>query len=175
MTPLRFIPWLLLLALAAFSVLTYDTLPDRIPQQIDFSGDVTRAADKSPLLWAMIPLIAAATLVFVQAIARVLPRNPSLFNFPGKDKLLALPAAYQAPVVAKMQDFLAMTSMLTVLVMCGAQWLLWRAALGHSTSGASMLVLILPALLIAVLLLRLFTIVSATNAAHNAWKSSGKR
>jgi uncharacterized membrane protein len=175
MTPIRLIPWLLLLALVAFSALTYDTLPEQIPQHLDFSGDVTRAAAKSPQRWAMLPLIAAVTLALVQAISHVLPRNPALFNFPGKHKLLALPAAYQAPVVAKLQDFLAITSIVTVLVMCGAQWLLWRAALGHSTSGASMLVLVFPVVLLAALLLHLSAIVSATDAAHDAWKTSARR
>lgn len=175
MTPLRLVPWLLLLALVAFAALTYDTLPAEIPQHLDFSGDVTRTEGKSPLRWAMIPLLAAFTLALVQTISHFLPRHPSLFNFPGKDKLLALPTAYQAPVVAKMQDFLAITSVLMVLMMCGVQWLLWRAALGHSSSGASMLVLAFPVLLSVAVLMRLSGIISATNAAHDAWKSSTRR
>lgn len=175
MTPLRLVPWLLLLALVAFSVLTYDTLPQRIPQHLDFSGDVTRAADKSAMRWALIPIVATASLALLQVISHFLPRHPSLFNFPGKDKLLALPTVYQAPIVEKMQDFLSITAVLTVLMMCGVQWLLWRAALGHPNAGASMLVLVFPVVLAVAVLLRLSAIVSATNAAHDAWKSGIRR
>lgn len=175
MTPLRLLPWVLWLALAAFSVTTYELLPADIPQQINAAGEITRTTARSPLSWGMLPAIALFTLVLTQGLAVLLPTRPELFNFPAKAKLLALPPAAQAPVIAQMRTFMDITSLLVMMLMLGVQWMLWQSAQGQ-TSGVSSTVLMVVAFALApVLLVLVMRVNSATERAHAEWQSAQRR
>jgi len=86
MTPLRLLPRVLWLALAAFSVTTYK-FPADIPQQINAAGEITRTTARSPVSWGMLPAIALGILVLTQGLSTLLPTRPELFNVPSKDTL----------------------------------------------------------------------------------------
>jgi len=172
MSPLRLLPWVLWLSLAAFSAITYDLLPADLPQHFNFSGEVTRTTARSPVSWGMLPAVALFTLALTQGIATRLPSNPELFNFPAKDKLLALPPAARAPVIAQMRTFMDITSLLVMIVMLGAQWMLWQSAQGGANSTSSTVLLVGCTALVPVLLLHVFRINAATERAHAEWLAS---
>jgi uncharacterized membrane protein len=172
MTPLRLMPWVLWLALAAFSVATYELLPADIPQQINAAGEITRTTARSPVSWGMLPAIALFTLALTQGIGALLPSHPELFNFPSKDKLLALPSGARTPVIAQMRAFMDITSLLVMIIMLGVQWMLWQSAQGRSSSTSSAILLAVTFGLVPLLLVLVWRLNSATERAHAAWQAS---
>jgi uncharacterized membrane protein len=169
MNPIRLLPWILWLALAVFTAATYDLLPADIPQQIDAAGAVTRTTARTPLAWSLLPAVALLTLVLTQGIAALLPSHPHLFNFPAKDKLLAMPAEARAPVIAHMRRFMDISSLLVMLVMFGAQWMLWQSAQGHTSATGNTVLMVVSIAIAPVLLLLIARLNSATEQAHAAW------
>jgi uncharacterized membrane protein len=172
MKPLRVLPWVLWLALAVFSAVTYEQLPADIPQQLDAAGAITRSTARTPLSWGLLPAIALLTLALMQGIGALLPGRPHLFNFPAKDKLLALPPAARAPIIAQMQSFMDLSSVLTMLVMLGAQWMLWESAQGRAIGTSNTVLMVACAGLTPVLLLFIWRLNTATERAHAAWLAS---
>lgn len=172
MTPLRLLPWVLWLALAAFSATTYERLPADIPQQINAAGEITRITARSPVSWGLLPAIALGVLVLTQGLSTRLPTRPELFNFPSKDKLLALPPAARAPVIAHMRLFMDITSLLTMGIMLGVQWMRWQTALGHTSSTSSTVRMVVSFALAPVLFLLVWRVNSATERAHAEWLAS---
>jgi uncharacterized membrane protein len=172
MTPLRLLPWVLWLALAAFSVTTYELLPADIPQQLNAAGEITRTTERSPVAWGMLPAIALGMLLLSHGLSALLPARPELFNFPSKDKLLALPPAERAPVIAQMRTVMDLTSLLTMLIMLGVQWLLWESAQGRTTGVSSTVLVVVCFTLAPVLLLFVGRVNSATERAHAQWQVS---
>lgn len=172
MTPLRLLPWVLWLALAAFSVSTYELLPADIPQQINAAGEITRTTARSPVAWGLLPAIALFTLALIQGIGTLLPSRPELFNFPSKDKLLALPPAARAPVIAQMRTFMDITSLLVMIIMLGVQWMLWQSAQGNTSRTSSAVLMVVSFGLAPLLLVLVWRLNSATERAHAAWQAS---
>jgi hypothetical protein len=167
-------PWLLWLALVAFSVAAYPTLPDQIPQHLDAGGRVTGTVLRSPASWGLLPLMVAALVGLLQGIAHQLPRRPHWFNFPAKAQLLALPAAWRAPLVTHMQRFLDLVAIELVLVMGAVQGLLWHTARGGSGALALPLVLGLTVVGTPLLLLATSRLSDATEQAHRQWTERGR-
>jgi uncharacterized membrane protein len=172
MTPIRLLPLVLWLALAAFSVVTYDLLPADIPQQINAAGEITRTTARSPVSWGMLPAIALFTLALIQGIGLLLPSHPELFNFPSKDKLLALPPAARAPVIAQMRAFMDITSLLVMIIMLGVQWMLWQSAQGRTSSASSAVLMVVSFALVPVLLVLVWRLNAATERAHAEWTAA---
>lgn len=120
----------LLAALLIGSAWAFPRLPERIPAHFDAAGEVTRWAEPSAVTWFLLPLIAVATVALNYGLARLLPRRPQLFNFPGKPQLLALPAERRGPVIARMQECLYALSVPVVALFGYLQWTSYRAAHG---------------------------------------------
>ncbi len=118
--------------------------------------------------------MAAALVVLLQGIAHQLPRRPHWFNFPAKGQLLALPAAWRAPLVAHMQRFLDLVAIELVLVMGAVQGLLWHTARGGSGALALPLVLGLTVVGTPLLLLATSRLSDATEQAHRQWTERGR-
>jgi hypothetical protein len=167
-------PWLLWLALLAFSVAAYPTLPNQIPQQLDAAGRIAGTTARSPASWGMLPGLAAALLLLLQGIAHQLPRRPHWFNYPAKAQLLALPASWRAPIIAGMQRFLDLVAVELVLVMGAVQGMLWHTA--HGGDGALALPLILGVSVVStpLLLLGVSRLSDATEQAHRQWTERGR-
>lgn len=51
------IPFLIVVAVTAWSFLNYDLIPDEIPMQFNFDGEVTRSVEKSPVALITFPLL----------------------------------------------------------------------------------------------------------------------
>lgn len=80
--------------------------------------------------WMLLPLTALGIMVMNYRLAALLPRRPGLFNHPDKDTFLALPAATQAPVIARMRTLLYGLSALLTAVFGLLQWTRYRTAHG---------------------------------------------
>ncbi|MDQ8161260.1 MAG: hypothetical protein P3C10_01615 [Gemmatimonadota bacterium] len=104
---------------------------------------------------------------------RLLPRNPSLFNFPDKARFLALPAEYQPPVVAVMRTTLDVTASGVAITMGLVQVLLWRAAFGTVPRGAQVVLLLLTLLLGPGILLSVTRVSAAVEAAERRLRDAG--
>lgn len=167
-------PWIVWLALAVFSVAAYPTLPDQIPQQLDAAGRISGTTARSPISWGMLPLLAATLVLLLQGIAYQLPARPHWFNYPAKAQLLALPAAWRAPLIARMQRFLDVVGVELVLVMGAVQGMLWHTARGGDGALALPLILGVSVVSTPVLLLGVSRLSDATEQAHRQWTERGR-
>lgn len=167
-------PWLLWVALAAFSVAAYPTLPDQIPQHLDAAGRITATTPRSPISWGMLPLLAALLVLMLQAIAQQLPARPHWFNFPAKEQLLALPAAWRTPIIARMQRFLDLVGVELVLIMGAVQGMLWHTARGGDGAIALPVILGITVVSTPALLLGVSRLTETTEQVHRQWRERGR-
>ena len=152
---MRLIHWINLLLLAAVvggSVWAWPHLPERIPAHLGAGGEVTRWTGRTAGSWFLLPLITLATVALNYGIAALLPARPHLMNLPDRKRFLALPPKHQAPVIARMQDFLYGFSAPLILLMGAIQWTMYRAAVGREGT-ADVLVVLLASFLLTPLVL----------------------
>lgn len=133
MMALRILPWAIWVAIALFSVATFGGLPEEIPRHLSAAGEVTRSEPRSWGSWMLLPFITLGTLGLLTGITAMLPRRPDLFNFPEKERLLALPEEYRSVAISEMQTILYLTGTLVTTLLGSVQVVLWRAAHGHPT------------------------------------------
>ncbi len=169
MSLLRLLPWMFACAMVVFAIVTYDQLPERIPQQFDAAGRATRLAERSWLSWGVLPLSACGMLALLQLVSRQLTAHPELFNFPAKAQLLALPRDAQAPVIAQMRTFLDVAALLLVVVLGAAQFTVYQGALGRDTAAVSRVTVAVAVLMAPALLVFVVRITRATERAHAEW------
>ncbi len=141
MRPFRLIAWGALVALVATSIAVYPSLPAEIPQHIGADGRASGYSARSPLAWGFPLLIAMVCVVLVDVLAARLPKNPGLFNFPGKEQLLKLPAEYRGDAIARMQQFMDLVLVQLVATFALVQWMMWRGAQGQDNASLTMLLL----------------------------------
>lgn len=108
---------LLLMALFAGSAWAYPRLPERIPIHFGVSGEPDRWATRSALSWFFLPIIAAAVALFLHLASTYSARHPELWNLPGKRRFLALDEVRQAPIIAAMQEFMALIGVMVTALM----------------------------------------------------------
>jgi uncharacterized membrane protein len=169
---LRVLPWAIWAGLMVFSVATYGGLPPEIPQRLNDAGEVTRSVGRTWVAWLALPLIAAAVQVLLTSVTLLLPSKPDLFNFPEKERFLQLPHSYRGHVIVRMQETLDAISVLTMLLLCGVQVLLWRVALGHASRNALPVILIGTLVFVPAALLLTSRVNSATEDAERKWKAA---
>lgn len=150
---LRVAGTMMLLALIGFSAVSYGELPERIPGHFDLSGAPTRFDETSFWSWFAPPAIAAAMWGLLAFLGSRLPSNPDLFNFPQKDRFLALPPVHRRPVIEEMQAFLALTSVLVTALFLVIQLMVWRVAMQGSAGALAQVPLIGVVLLVLAMLL----------------------
>ena len=131
MSNTRFLPWVVVIGIVAFTAATYAGLPAEIATKISTSGEITRTAPKSFFNWFFLTGIAVLTQAFLTWLTTLLPAQPDLFNFNEKERFLALPREYQAPVVQRMQFAMDIIGLLTMLLLAYVQFMIWRTSTGH--------------------------------------------
>lgn len=143
MTLLRLLPWALGAVLVVFSVATFPELPAELPRHLNTAGEVTRTATKTWGSWMLLPFIALVTQGLLTGLEFLLPKRPDLFNFPEKDRLLALPPEYQRDAVREMQMLLQVIGSIVMIVFALVQGMMWRAAYGARITNALPVLIIL--------------------------------
>jgi uncharacterized membrane protein len=129
----RLLNLLLLGAFFAGSAMVYPTLPERIPMHFGLSGRPDRWEARSFLSWFALPLIAAAVAGFLELASRYSVRHPQLWNVPDKRRFLELDPEARAPIIAHLQDFMAMVGMMSTALMMLVQFSIYRFATGHGS------------------------------------------
>jgi uncharacterized membrane protein len=146
----RLLNAVLLLALFAGSAWAYPRLPARIPIHFGVSGQPDRWAARSVASWFMLPAIAAALAVLLHAVSAYAMRHPESWNMPDKRRFLALDAAAQAPIAARMREFVAFVGVVVTALLGVIQAAVYQAATGAARGlpvwstaaiGASLLVM----------------------------------
>lgn len=172
MRPLRLASWGMLLALIALAAVTYGGLPDRIPTHLDFNGVADRMAPKSVGTWFLLSGIATLVLGFLDFLGGRLPAHPDMLNIPDKERLLALPARFQAPVMAEAQLMMDVVAVGVMVVMLLVQWELVRVATGARGLGVAPVLVASTGLTVG-LLLMVTRITAAIDRAHARWREQG--
>lgn len=119
---------MLLAALIAGSVWAYPRLPERIPMHFDLAGRVDRWASRSAGTWFLLPMVAVALALMLGAISLYAAGHPASWNMPDKRRFLAMDAAAQAPIVARMREMVAFVGMVVTALMGVIQAGIYRAA-----------------------------------------------
>lgn len=144
---------ILLAGLWLGSLVAWPHLPARMPIHFGINGRADHWVETSLLAWFGLPLLALALVLGNAALVRWLPRRPELFNHPDKQRFLALPAPYRAPVIRRMQEFLHWISVQVVLLFGLIQVAILRTALGATSSTFMVAVLVLAVAVLPMLLL----------------------
>ncbi len=172
---LRILPWAILAVHLIFAVAIYPSLGPEIPTHLDFAGKVTRTRPTSWLEWFGLPMIGVATLLLLQGIGAILPRQPQLFNFAEKERFLKIPRAYHGPVIALMRATLDLTGVIVALTFLFVHVMLWRAGDGDPLAGMHIVILVLSVGTLPLILLMTSKINTAVEDAERRWKADESR
>lgn len=129
----RILTVVLVLTLSVVSVAVYGDLPDRIPVHLDGAGTADRWGDKSLGTWLLVPGIATAVALLLLVVGSLAPRYPALFNYPGKERVLALPPERRGPSLERVRAMLDWTALSIVVTLGLVQYSLYQAALGRDS------------------------------------------
>lgn len=124
----RLLNAILVLALFAGSAWAYPRLPERIPMHFGVSGQADAWAGRSIASWFLLPAVTAALALMMYALSAAGASNPHLWNLPDKRLFLALSRAEQAPIIARMQRFIAMISIVVTLLLGAIQAGIYRTS-----------------------------------------------
>lgn len=125
----RLLNLLLLGALFAGSMMVYPRLPERIPMHFDLSGQPDVWEERSLAAWLMLPVIAAGTALLLEAASRISVGTPQLWNVPDKPRFLALTPEERAPIIHRLQNFMALVGVTVTVVMMMVQASVYLAAI----------------------------------------------
>jgi Protein of unknown function (DUF1648) len=151
----RLLNAVLLLGLIAGSAWAYPRLPARIPTHFDPSGRPDAWEARSPGSWFFLPLMAAAVAAMLYAVSLYAESHPETWNLPDKRRFLALDAFAQAPIVVRMQAFVAQVGVVVTALLAALQAGIYQAATGDARGldlwvlgaiGAALLVLAIAAI-----------------------------
>jgi uncharacterized membrane protein len=138
---------LALATMAAASAAAWPVLPARIPRHFDFGGGVDRWVARTPEAWWSLPMMTAATVGFLFAMAWALPRSAEGVNLPDKQRLLALPRHQQQAALEPLAAALCWAAFVIVLVMGAVQ----GARFATATGGPGKVLLIVAGTLLVAL------------------------
>ncbi len=172
MRRMRFVSWGLLLALLAHAAATYGALPDQVPTHLDLAGNPDRFTAKSVTSWFLLPAGGALLLILFEVMTAMMPSRPGMLNIPDKERFLALPRRWQAPVIAEAVLLMDVSAAGVLGVFGLVQWQLARIALGGGSS-TPVLTVLAPMFLTIGLLLLVSRVTTAVESAEKAWKAAG--
>lgn len=153
------------------TVVSYPQLPTSVPQNIDAGGRPGRFVARSPLNWGWPVMLTLLLLILNEGLRAWLPKQPELFNFPGKEQLLRLPAEYRGEVVGRMQHFLDLMSVQLVVTFALVQWMVWRGAHGATSEALTVTLIVGPSLFMVVVGLFLSGLQDAVDQAQRRYES----
>lgn len=171
---LRALPWLLWVTLVLFSVATYSTLPEQIPQHLNAAGEVTRTMPRAFWSWLLLPAIAGATLGLLSWSGAFVARRPQYFNFPEKERFLKIPAEFHGPVLVRMRETLDVTGVFLIVVMGYVQFMMWRSAQGANVQGMSLGLIVGTILFAPGIIFLTSRVNSSVDEAEKRWKASAR-
>ncbi len=148
------------------AVLAWDALPEQVPTHITLDGTPGDFAPRSLESWFLLPLLALALQVLLEALTGLIRSRPSLFNFPAKARFLKLPAPRREPVIAEMIRFMDVTTLGAQTILLLALTLVWDAARGAETAAGTAAILMVAFLMTPVLLILIARVTAAVDRAE---------
>lgn len=134
-----FVPRILLLgtlvALWVLSLAVYPDLPAQLPRHLNGAGVVDRWGPKAVTSWILMPALATAIAALLVALGAVAWRRPGLINYPGKERVLALPPERRGPAVRHVQAMMEWIALTVSVTMAIVQYVLYEAAMGRTTGA----------------------------------------
>ena len=112
----------------ALAIAAYDHLPDTIATHFGASGAADGFSKRSIFSWFGLTAIGVATTAMVLGIAQFTHAKPSMYNIPGKEKLLALPKDVQAPLLEQLAMWMTLLALSMVILFAAMQYDTWRVA-----------------------------------------------
>lgn len=164
----RMTVWIALLAVVTTSIVALQWLPSELSPP---RAAGARTVHYTPLSWATPLAIGVAVLLFTDWLSSQLPKRPQLFNFPGKEQLLALPAELRVEAIRRMQQCMDLVNLQLVATFAIVQWLQWQRAHGASDNTATILLMVTSPVTLIVVGVYLQRIQSAVDDAQRSYES----
>lgn len=112
----------------ALAIAAYDRLPETIATHFSGSGSPDGFSQRSIMSWFALTIIGVFTTGMILGIAQLTHAHPSMYNVPGKEKLLALPPEAQTPLLEQLATWMALLALSIVMLLGAIQYDMWRVA-----------------------------------------------
>ena len=150
---------LLVLGMISFAFWAWPRLPDRIPTHFGVDGLPDSWSEKGIWSWFGATAVGISIALSIGLFRAFIPRKPNWVNLPDRRKLSDLPEAARPPVIEMFSGFLAMVQTQLLIIFALIQAGAWKSAMGGSSQGIMIVVLLLAILsspfLLVVFFLRL--------------------
>ena len=133
---------LLILGVLGFAFWAWPRLPETVPTHFGFDGQADAWSERSFRSWFMLPGIAILLVLGLGWLRQLFFRRPDWVKLPDRRRVSDLPEVARPPVLEMMSGFMALvqTEMLTIFALI--EYGSYRGAMGHSSQGIMILVLI---------------------------------
>ena len=149
----------LILGIVGFALWAWPRLPERIPTHFGVDGLPDGWSKKSLGSWFGMTGAGIGLALLMGIFRAYLPKKPQWVNLPDRRRLSDLPEVARGPVVEMYSGFLAMIQTQLLVIFALIQAGSWKSAMGESSQGIMILVLLLAILtspfLLVVFFLRL--------------------
>jgi uncharacterized membrane protein len=108
-------------------------LPARIPTHFDGAGNPTTWSRTTFLSWFGLPLVTVGMALFLYGLFRLTLRHPALWNIPQKESFLRLSPEARAPVMARLERWMATVGILVSCIFMEAHYSSYQVALGRAS------------------------------------------
>lgn len=146
----------LTVGIVGFALWAWPKLPARIPKHFGPDGQPDAWGETTLGSWLFIPVLALLIVGGIGWFRRVMPRKPGWVNLPDKTNLKKLPAVAREPVLKMMSGFLSLVQMEILVIFALIQFSTYRSAMGFTTQGLMILVLVISILASPFLLIVFF-------------------
>ncbi|MCD4658393.1 MAG: DUF1648 domain-containing protein [Planctomycetes bacterium] len=120
---------LIIIGLFVFSFIVYPDLPDKIPSHINYEGKADSFADKTHVIWLLIPILSLIIFVLICLISHLMDKKPGWINMPHKQKYLELSENMRNNVNQYLKTFMLILCFMMTVILFEVQLMLYQAAM----------------------------------------------
>lgn len=135
--------WILVLGMIGFTVWAWPHLPEQIPTHFGIDGAADAWSPKTFGSWFQLPGICLLIVLGIGWSRAMIPRKPNWVNLPDKTSLTDLPEIARGPVVEMISGFLAIIQTEILVIFALIQLSTYRTAMGETSQGLMILVLLI--------------------------------
>jgi uncharacterized membrane protein len=134
---------LIILGMVGFALWAWPRLPDTIPTHFGIDGRADAWSERTLASWFFLPGLAIGMTLGLGWLRSMFPRRPKWVKLPDQRRLSDLPEVSRPPVLEMMSGFMALMQTELLVIFALIEWGSWRAAMGGSSQGIMILVLII--------------------------------
>ena len=151
----------------------YPRLPERIPVHFGLSGTPDRWAETGFGSWFGPVVLTVVMVLFLEALASWVERRPHGISTPDPRRFAALPEEARKEVAAEGGTVVRWVNVLVVVLFGAVQWSVWAAARSGEGNVATLVLVLLAAMIVAPVLaiwgmLRSQRLIERLHAAHTS-------